>query len=44
MDNFEWTTALVPASGWCSDFKTQKRTRKLSVMWFKEASARNAVV
>jgi beta-glucosidase len=26
------------------DFKTQKRTPKLSAEWFREAAARNAVV
>jgi beta-glucosidase len=26
------------------DFKTQKRIPKLSVQWFREAAARNAVV
>jgi beta-glucosidase len=26
------------------DFKTQKRTPKLSAQWFQEASRRNAVV
>jgi beta-glucosidase len=26
------------------DFKTQKRTPKLSAAWFKEAARRNAVV
>jgi beta-glucosidase len=26
------------------DFKTQKRTPKMSASWFREAAARNAVV
>lgn len=36
----EWTpVGLVPV-----DFKTQKRTPKLSAKWFQEAARRNAVV
>ena len=45
MDNFEWTDGFGTRFGLVNvDFKTQKRTPKLSAKWFKEASARNAVV
>jgi beta-glucosidase len=45
MDNFEWTAGFGNRFGLVYvDFKTQKRTPKLSAEWFKEAASRNAVV
>ena len=45
MDNFEWNAGFGNRFGIVSvDFKTQKRTPKLSAAWFREAAARNAVV
>ena len=45
MDNFEWIYGFGNRFGLVyGDFKTQKRTPKLSAAWFREAAARNAVV
>src|SRR5262249_869046 len=45
MDNFEWTDGYGTRFGLVYvDFKTQKRTPKLSASYFREAAARNAVV
>jgi beta-glucosidase len=45
MDNLEWTDGFGTRFGLVHvDFKTQKRTPKLSAQWFREASRRNAVV
>jgi beta-glucosidase len=45
MDNFEWNAGFGNRFGLVHvDFKTQKRTPKLSAEWFREAAARNAVV
>jgi len=45
MDNFEWADGYSKRFGiHYVDFKTQKRTAKLSAEWYKEAIARNAVV
>jgi beta-glucosidase len=45
MDNFEWTAGYGDRFGLVYvDFKTQKRTPKLSAEWFRAAAARNAVV
>ena len=45
MDNFEWSEGYGNRFGLVHvDFKTQKRTPKLSADWFREAAKRNAVV
>ena len=45
MDNFEWGQGFGDRFGLVYvDFKTQKRTPKLSAEWFREAARRNAVV
>jgi beta-glucosidase len=45
MDNLEWTDGYGTRFGMVYvDFKTQKRTPKLSAMWYQEAAKRNAVV
>jgi beta-glucosidase len=45
MDNFEWTAGFGNRFGLVHvDFKTQKRTPKMSAAWFREAATRNAVV
>jgi beta-glucosidase len=45
MDNFEWTAGFGNRFGIVYvDFKTQKRTPKLSASYFREAAASNAVV
>jgi beta-glucosidase len=45
MDNFEWTAGYGNRFGLVYvDFKTQKRTPKLSAEWFREAAKQNAVV
>ena len=45
MDNFEWINGYGDRFGLVHvDFKTQKRTPKLSAHWFREAARRNAVV
>ena len=45
MDNFEWSEGFAERFGLVYvDFKTQKRTPKLSAAYFREAIARNAVV
>jgi beta-glucosidase len=45
MDNFEWINGYGDRFGMVHvDFKTQKRTPKLSAHWFREAARRNAVV
>ena len=44
-DNLEWTGGFGTRFGLVHvDFKTQKRTPKLSAAWFKEASHRNGIV
>ena len=41
----EWTDGYGTRFGLVHvDFKTQKRTPKLSAAWFREASRRNAIV
>jgi len=45
MDNFEWSDGFSSRFGLVYvDFKTQKRTPKLSAAYFREAIAKNAVV
>lgn len=45
MDNLEWTAGFGTRFGLVYiDFKTLKRTPKMSAKWFKEAAAKNAVV
>jgi len=45
LDNFEWTRGYGERFGLVHvDFKTQKRTPKLSAAYFREAIAKNAVV
>jgi len=45
MDNFEWSDGFTNRFGLVHvDFKTLKRTAKLSAAYFREAIARNAVV
>ena len=45
MDNFEWSDGFANRFGLVYvDYKTQKRTPKLSAEYFKEAIAKNAVV
>jgi beta-glucosidase len=44
-DNLEWTSGYGTRFGLVHvDFKTQKRTPKLSAAWFREAARRNAIV
>ena len=45
MDNFQWNAGFGNRFGLVYvDFKTQKRTPKLSAEWFREAARHNAVV
>jgi beta-glucosidase len=45
MDNFEWADGYSKRFGiHYVDFKTEKRTPKLSAEWYREVIARNAVV
>jgi len=45
MDNFEWTDGFGTRFGLIHvDFKTLKRTPKLSSSFYREVIARNAVV
>jgi len=45
MDNFEWADGYSKRFGiHYVDFKTQKRTPKLSAEWYREVIQRNAVV
>jgi beta-glucosidase len=45
MDNFEWSDGFANRFGLVYvDFRTQKRTPKLSAAYFREAAAKNAVV
>jgi beta-glucosidase len=45
LDNFEWSDGFSRRFGLVHvDFKTQKRTPKLSAAYFRELAARNAVV
>jgi beta-glucosidase len=44
MDNFEWTAGFANRFGLVHvDFKTQKRTPKISASFFRETARRNAV-
>jgi beta-glucosidase len=44
MDNFEWTAGYGNRYGIASvDFKTQKRTPKMSASFFRECNRRNPV-
>jgi beta-glucosidase len=44
LDNFEWADGYGKRFGiYYVDFKTRKRTRKLSADWYREVIARNAV-
>ena len=45
MDNFEWTAGFGNRFGLVYvDFKTQKRTPKMSAAWFREAATNNRVM
>ena len=45
MVNFEWINGYGDRFGIVHvDFKTQKRTPKLSAQWFREAAQRKSVV
>jgi beta-glucosidase len=45
MDNFEWSDGFTNRFGLVYvDFRTQKRTPKLSAAYFRQAAAKNAVV
>ena len=45
LDNFEWADGYSKRFGiHYVDFKTQKRTPKLSAEWYREVIQRNAVV
>jgi beta-glucosidase len=45
MDNLEWTAGFGNRYGIVYvDFKTQKRTPKLSAEWFREAARQNRVM
>ena len=45
LDNFEWADGYSKRFGiHYVDFKTQKRTPKLSAEWYREVIARNAVL
>jgi beta-glucosidase len=45
MDNFEWTAGYGNRYGLVYvDFKTQKRTPKLSAEWFRETARQNRVM
>ena len=45
MDNFEWTRGYGNRYGMVYvDFKTQKRTPKMSAHWFRETAKHNVVV
>ena len=45
MDNFEWTAGYRNRYGLVYvDFKTQKRTPKLSAEWFRETARQNRVM
>jgi beta-glucosidase len=45
LDNFEWCDGFGTRFGLVYvDFRTQRRTPKLSAAWFRTAAARNAVV